>query len=84
MHMPPQRTPTRAMHLQVAVARYNTFCPSHKGKYVDGRERSCAREWLGRVTRLYPDLLDAGAAGMEVEYIPMANHSNYRWAGLQR
>jgi hypothetical protein len=70
--------------LQVAVGRYNTFCPSNKGYYVDGRERSCAREWLGRVSKLYPNLLDSGAAGSEAQYIPMANHSDYRCVmGLQ-
>ncbi len=64
---------------QVAVGRYNPFCPSHRGSFVGSSEpRTCAREFLGRVTRVYPDLLDVGAAGSEAPYMPMANHSRYR------
>jgi hypothetical protein len=78
LQRPPYAT-TRPAASQAAVGRYSPFCPSDRGSFVGGREqRTCAREFLGRVTRVYPDLLDVGALGSEAPYLPMANHSHYK------
>jgi hypothetical protein len=68
-------------HIQVALTRYNTFCPALTGHFLgsgQGAAKPCARVALPAVSSASQGMVDARPVGEGVESLSMEEHAEYR------